>query len=55
MLQKKGLEEWDCSRNQLADILTFLYKTDIKGFKQKIKLPTVGFELITTTITGLEF
>ena len=37
--------------------LTFLYKIDILGFKkfqQKIKLPPVGFELTTATITRLE-
>ena len=38
--------------------LTFLYKIDIEGskkFQQKIKLPSVGFELTTATINGLEF
>ena len=32
--------------------LTFLYNIDTEGFK---KLPPVGFELTTVTITGLEF
>ena len=37
--------------------LTFVYKIDIESFKkfqQKIKLPSVGFEL-TTAATALEF
>ena len=35
--------------------LTFLYNIDIDGFKKKKKLPPVGFELTTATITKLEF
>ena len=38
--------------------LTFLYNINIKGFEtfqQKIKLPSVGFELPTATITVFEF
>ena len=38
--------------------LKFLYTIDIMGFEkfqQKIKLPPMGFEPTTTTITGLEF
>ena len=43
--------------NTNLTFLVFLYKIDnrVLKFQQKIKLPPVGIELTTPTITGLEF
>ena len=50
----KGLHDIFLNNTNLT-FLSFLYTIDIKGFQQKLKLPLVGIELTTPTITGLEF
>ena len=54
-----GWEKLECVRFLVFNInLTFLYNIDIEGFEmfqQKIKLPSMRFELTTAAISGLEF